>query len=258
MVHFSIFDEEEVEEVGQEIEAYCIKCVADTPHMVITRYEDEIKRVRCNACDDTHPFRQPKGEEDEAVAGSKKKALKAKPTWEQMMSKNKKEAKVYNINDIYEEMDFVSHPTFGFGFVTELIDHQKIEISFQHNKRILIHNRQGKPLVLPNIAVAQPAAKANKRFSREAQAEGHLDPLLDIPDDLEGEDDLLIGTSTRLSPQARAAWNKDDEEDLISVDEEDAEEDLDEPSSKKSASKSTKGKTEKKASSRSSSRKSKK
>ena len=60
----SIFDDE-AEEVGSEIEAYCTKCKADTTHVIISKYEDEIRRVQCNPCGDLHSFRRPRGEAEE-------------------------------------------------------------------------------------------------------------------------------------------------------------------------------------------------
>jgi len=42
--------EDEVDEVGSDVEAFCPKCKADTTHVVISKYEDEIRRVQCNPC----------------------------------------------------------------------------------------------------------------------------------------------------------------------------------------------------------------
>ena len=35
--------EDEVDEVGSDVEAYCPKCKGDTTHVVISKYEDEIR-----------------------------------------------------------------------------------------------------------------------------------------------------------------------------------------------------------------------
>ena len=75
-----IFDDD-VDEVGAEVEAHCPKCKADTQHVVVSKYEDEIRRVQCNPCGDVHPYRKPRGEsdEEEPAPAVKKKAVKAKP-----------------------------------------------------------------------------------------------------------------------------------------------------------------------------------
>jgi transcription elongation factor Elf1 len=59
--------EDEVDEVGSDVEAYCPKCKADTTHVVISKYEEEIRRVQCNPCGDVHSFRKPRGETEDDV-----------------------------------------------------------------------------------------------------------------------------------------------------------------------------------------------
>jgi hypothetical protein len=158
-----IFDDD-VDEVGAEVEAHCPKCKADTQHVVVSKYEDEIRRVQCNPCGDVHPYRKPRGEgeEEEPVPAVKKKAVKAKPTWDQVMAKHaKKQPKAYQLGEYFKEMEVLSHPKFGVGFVTENIGDDKIEVTFKDDKRVLVHNRKG--LTLPFMRpVAQPKGKKGK------------------------------------------------------------------------------------------------
>ncbi|MDB4964502.1 MAG: hypothetical protein JWN44_191 [Myxococcales bacterium] len=145
-----IFDDD-VDEVGAEVEAHCPKCKADTQHVVVSKYEDEIRRVQCNPCGDVHPYRKPRGEGDEEAEptpAQKKKAAKAKPTWEQVMAKSaKKQPKPYQLGEYFKENELLSHPKFGVGFVSENIGDDKIEVTFKDDKRVLVHNRKG--LTLP-------------------------------------------------------------------------------------------------------------
>lgn len=158
-----IFDDD-VDEVGAEVEAHCPKCKADTQHVVVSKYEDEIRRVQCNPCGDVHPYRKPRGEgeEEEPAPAVKKKAVKAKPTWDQVMAKHaKKQPKAYALGEYFKEMEVLSHPKFGVGFVTENIGDDKIEVTFKDDKRVLVHNRKG--LTLPFMRpVAQPKGKKGK------------------------------------------------------------------------------------------------
>ena len=129
---FSMFDDD-AEDIGQEIEAYCARCKADTPHTIVSRYEDEIRRVKCNTCEDIHAFRKPRGEdmgEEPHEPPVKKKAAKAKPTWDQVMAKKKREPRAYGPNEIFGDLDIINHPTFGMGFVSEMIGQDKIEVTF--------------------------------------------------------------------------------------------------------------------------------
>ena len=150
-----IFDDD-VDEVGAEVEAHCPKCKADTAHVVVSKYEDEIRRVQCNPCGDVHTYRKPRGEDEEPEPeAKKKKAVKAKPTWEQVMAKSKKQPKPYNIAEYFKELEILSHPKFGVGYVTDNIGDDKIEVTFQADKRVLIHNR--KNLTLPFLRPVTPA-----------------------------------------------------------------------------------------------------
>lgn len=166
-----IFDDD-VDEVGAEVEAFCPKCKADTAHVVMSKYEDEIRKVQCNPCGDVHTFRKPRGESEEDSAEppvSKKRAPKAKPTWEQMMAKSKKEPKLYMVADRYSDNELISHPKFGVGFVSDVIGNDKIEITFQSERRVLVHNRKG--MSLPPAAYAHPVDNTlpvSKRDRRRA------------------------------------------------------------------------------------------
>src|SRR5437870_13802995 len=56
--------EEDADEVGGEIEAYCPspRCKADTTHTIISMYEDEVRRVQCVVCGEVHAYRKPRGD----------------------------------------------------------------------------------------------------------------------------------------------------------------------------------------------------
>jgi hypothetical protein len=169
-----IFDDD-VDEVGAEVEAHCPKCRADTAHVVVSKYEDEIRRVQCNPCGDVHPFRKPRGEnEEETAEATPKKKVKAKPTWEQVMAKSKKAPRPYALGEYYKEMEILAHPKFGVGYVTENIGDDKIEVTFQADKRVLIHNRKGLNLpvaMLKSFNPPMPKGKGKGKAQKPAVAE---------------------------------------------------------------------------------------
>ncbi len=252
---FSIFDDE-VEETGQEqeVEAYCAKCKADTLHVVVSRYDDEIRKARCSSCDDIHGFRPPRGEEDSSEPNTRKKPQKAKLSWEQVVGKNKKEVRPYNVNEIFNDMDVISHPIFGKGFVSEQIGYDKIEVTFEIDKRILVHNRQRRPLPLPEYT--KPEETNRTKESRSAELAGNEDQ--DFDDLIDLGEDLLLGSSTKLSPKAWAALHEEDEEeapefaqhaddDYDDIDDSDEDDDKPNASAKKKKMKASK-ETNKKAS----------
>jgi hypothetical protein len=165
-----IFDDD-VDEVGSDVEAFCPKCKADTAHVVMSKYEDEIRRVQCNVCSDVHAYRKPRGETEEETpepTSSKKRAAKAKPTWEQVTAKAKKDPRLYMVADRYSENELISHPIFGIGFVSEVMGDNKIEITFQAERRVLVHNRKGMSLPASAYAHAVDATlPAKSKAARE-------------------------------------------------------------------------------------------
>jgi hypothetical protein len=141
--------EDEVDEVGSDVEAYCPKCKADTTHVVISKYEDEIRRVQCNPCGDVHSFRKPRGEVEDDVPepiAAKKRAMMKKLTFEEFFAKHSdKNAKPYEFREHYHENVIVTHPKFGTGFVSEILSDSKAEITFKDSRRVLVHNRKDMP-----------------------------------------------------------------------------------------------------------------
>jgi len=141
--------EDDVDEVGSDVEAYCPKCKADTTHVVISKYEDEIRRVQCNPCGDVHSFRKPRGEAEEDMpepVAARKRALLKKQTWEEFFAKHgEKNAKPYEFRETYRENLIVFHPKFGKGYVSEVVSESKVEITFADARRILVHNRKDIP-----------------------------------------------------------------------------------------------------------------
>jgi hypothetical protein len=165
--------EDEVDEVGSDVEAYCPKCKGDTTHVVISKYEDEIRRVQCNPCGDVHSFRKPRGDVEDDVPepiAAKKRAMMKKVTWDEFFHKHgEKGGKPYEFREHYHDNVIVTHPKFGRGFVSEVLSDSKVEITFKDSRRVLVHNRKDMP-GLPLAAegdgrpttpkVAPPPAKA--------------------------------------------------------------------------------------------------
>src|SRR5947208_11880958 len=105
----SIF-EEEADEVGGEIEAYCPspRCKADTTHTIISMYEDEVRRVQCVVCGEVHAYRKPRGDGvEEGTETHGKKHGPKKHTWEESMSRasdgDLANCRPFTIRDTYEE-----------------------------------------------------------------------------------------------------------------------------------------------------------
>jgi hypothetical protein len=175
--------EDDVDEVGSDVEAYCPKCKADTTHVVISKYEDEIRRVQCNPCGDVHSFRKPRGETEDDVpepVAAKKRALLKKPGWEDFFARRKPEdAKPYEFREAYRENVMVNHPKFGVGFVSEVVSDSKVEITFRDARRILVHNRRdipGLPLAAEGDGMPTPAPGKSKGKAAKVVAKPAAEP----------------------------------------------------------------------------------
>jgi hypothetical protein len=168
--------EDEVDEVGSDVEAYCPKCKGDTTHVVISKYEDEIRRVQCNPCGDVHSYRKPRGDVEDDVPepiAAKKRAMMKKLTWEEFFNKHgEKHAKPYEFREHYTDNVIVTHPKFGKGFVSEVMSDSKVEITFKDSRRVLVHNRKDMPsLPLAAEGDGHPSNTKIEKLEKIAKAE---------------------------------------------------------------------------------------
>ena len=172
----SIF-EEEADEVGGEIEAYCpsARCKADTTHTIISMYEDEVRRVQCVVCGEVHAYRKPRGDETAEDSAAKRAGTK-RLTWEDALSRASEtdlgNCRPYSIRDAYEEGDVVHHPVFDVGFVTELLPDNKVEVIFRDGgSRILVHNRGDLASRMPDISeIPVPREAKKKKRAKKPEA----------------------------------------------------------------------------------------
>jgi len=166
----SIF-EEDADEVGGEIEAYCPspRCKADTTHTIISMYEDEVRRVQCVVCGEVHAYRKPRGDSvEEGSDGVSKRASPKRHTWDDAMARasdgDLANCRPYSIRDAYEEGDVVHHPVFDIGFITELLPDNKVEVIFRDGgSRILVHNRGDLAPRMPDISEIPAPREAKKK-----------------------------------------------------------------------------------------------
>jgi Zn ribbon nucleic-acid-binding protein len=178
----SIF-EEDADEVGGEIEAYCPspRCKADTTHTIISMYEDEVRRVQCVVCGEVHAYRKPRGDGEEAGEAAKAKRPERKVKWEDGLARatdaDLSNCRPYSIRDTYEEGDVVSHPVFDIGFVTELLPDNKVAVIFREGEpRILVHNRGDLATRMPDISEI-PAPREAKKKKRAKKPEPVAQPI---------------------------------------------------------------------------------
>lgn len=200
----SIF-EEDADEVGGEIEAYCPspRCKADTTHTIISMYEDEVRRVQCVVCGEVHAYRKPRGDgPDGEGEGSGKKHGAKKLSWDEAMSRatdnDLANCRPYSIRDTYEDGDVVHHPVFDIGFVVEQLPDNKVEVIFRDGgARILVHNRGDLAARMPEIAEV-PIPREQKKKKRAKK----LEPATPLPQRSKAEVEAAV-VRARAAAQAR-------------------------------------------------------
>ncbi|HEY4243972.1 MAG TPA: hypothetical protein VGM88_29360 [Kofleriaceae bacterium] len=179
----SIF-EEDADEVGGEIEAYCPspRCKADTTHTIISMYEDEVRRVQCVVCGEVHAYRKPRGDGvEDGEGGGSKKPSQRRMSWDDALARATEgdltNTRPYSIRDAYEEGDVVHHPVFDIGFVIELLPDNKVEVIFRDGgSRILVHNRGDLAARMPDISEI-PIPREVKKKKRAKKPETPAAPV---------------------------------------------------------------------------------
>ena len=196
--------EDEVDEVGSDVEAYCPKCKGDTTHVVISKYEDEIRRVQCNPCGDVHSFRKPRGDVEDDVPepiAAKKRAMLKKHSFDEFFAKHSdKNAKPYEFRERYHENVIVTHPKFGKGFVSEVVSDSKVEITFKDSRRVLVHNRKdmpGLPLAAEGDGMATNS-KSAKAAAKAAAAKAAKEPPKPLP-----KNNVAVATAKNAQNRAK-------------------------------------------------------
>jgi len=196
--------EDEVDEVGSDVEAYCPKCKGDTTHVVISKYEDEIRRVQCNPCGDVHSFRKPRGDVEDDVPepiAAKKRAMLKKHSFDEFFAKHSdKNAKPYEFRERYHENVIVTHPKFGKGFVSEVVSDSKVEITFKDSRRVLVHNRKdmpGLPLAAEGDGMATNS-KSAKAAAKAAAAKAAKEPPKPLP-----KNNVAVATAKGVQNRAK-------------------------------------------------------
>lgn len=113
--------DKQIHKSGERVEKFCAACGEDRGHVVaaVTK-AGRITRVSCPKCGTRSPFK--------AAAGATARAA-AKP------------GAPYDISYSYRTGQSLTHPVFGVGEVTAVIEPQKIDVLFPDRMRRLIHAR---------------------------------------------------------------------------------------------------------------------
>lgn len=133
--------------VGKEIVTYCSRCKLDLAHMIVAMKDEfNIHKVMCKTCKSTHGYKNKTLDKvlKKASAPRRKTTKKTQTVaeiWNESISKATKAAQTYSVRAQFTQGDLIDHPKFGTGYVEKCLDQNKIEVIFQTDIKILIHNK---------------------------------------------------------------------------------------------------------------------
>ncbi|MCT4642806.1 MAG: hypothetical protein N4A33_10985 [Bacteriovoracaceae bacterium] len=129
---------------GKEVLSYCGKCKLPLAHMIVVMKDPKtIGKVTCKTCGATHAYKDPatkakKVKTTKSKAASKK-SVNINDLWAQEIASASGTSQKYTIKTKFAVGDLIDHKKFGPGVVQALVD-GKIEVLFQHEVKILVHN----------------------------------------------------------------------------------------------------------------------
>jgi len=131
--------------VAETVVTMCAKCEMELNHVVVVRnMEGIVERVKCNTCGNEHKYhpdkkKTPKKTAKKSIGTKKVDFAKA---FEDLAEKFKEKKPVpYSMSGSFKNDDVIDHKTFGMGIVISA-SHDKMEVAFSDEPRILVCNRE--------------------------------------------------------------------------------------------------------------------
>ena len=137
--------------VGENIDAYCLKCKLVLAHLVLFKVDGVVSRVKCKTCGAEHKYRgtlpaAKKTTTKRTPSVRVKKAAAAKVTvndaplqWD-LKSRNMPPAtsiRDYSIKETFKVNNVINHPVFGVGFVEKVVTDKSIYVLFNDSVRLM-------------------------------------------------------------------------------------------------------------------------
>jgi hypothetical protein len=121
---------------GDDTETFCGRCKAERAHQVVALNADGTPAsVICRTCRNQHRFRQKKEPTTSASQSTgRRPRTPAEPTREVPTGR----VRPYSPKEIYSTGEWVEHPKFGQGKVTQARS-GKMEVRFESGSRLLVH-----------------------------------------------------------------------------------------------------------------------
>ncbi len=130
-------------EIGKEVEAYCNKCKSEMVHVVTKIKDNVINKVFCKGCNGTHSYKNAKAPTSKTTKKTGTTRGRRSKNWNTLMSEVSQDEVVdYDIRKDFTDVRAIQHKSFGVGCITKVMDVTKIEVVFEGELKILVHNWQ--------------------------------------------------------------------------------------------------------------------
>jgi hypothetical protein len=138
--------------VGENIDAYCLKCKLLLDHVILFKVDDVVSRVKCKTCGAEHKYRGTLPAAKKTAATRIPGATRAKKTvpakvavndapqqWDLKSRNMRPETPIrnYSIKETYKVNTVINHPVFGVGFVEKVVSDKGISVLFNDSVKLM-------------------------------------------------------------------------------------------------------------------------
>jgi hypothetical protein len=131
--------------VGGEVDSFCTRCEMTLAHTVIAMVDGRPVKVECNTCHGVHRFRgggSTAPSRPAAAATPRPARERITISFDEVLrGKKLAMARRYSAKTTYQADDVIEHPTFGIGWVSNVRDATKIEVTFRSDVKVLVHGK---------------------------------------------------------------------------------------------------------------------
>ena len=141
---------------GDDVDAWCGKCLMVMSHRIIAVVGSQIKKVECLTCHAIHAYKSAPGAKtdraasrnavDSSIKASKGKmprASRVEGEWNVFMAEKapEQQSRPYRVSESFAVAEFIEHPVFGAGRVLEITGAEKMVVIFKEGRKTLLCNR---------------------------------------------------------------------------------------------------------------------
>lgn len=133
--------------VAKTIHLDCKKCGVERFFIVVAHTSPTSAKVKCEVCGAQKTYKLPSAKKTASGAPKKPRVTKAAAAkasqneeYDKLTAASSGDAQAYNMKNAFTLQQKLNHPKFGVGFVRAVMP-EKIEVLFQDEIRLLVHNR---------------------------------------------------------------------------------------------------------------------